>query len=253
MNLDPVALIAVYVTLAVVLRMAFPNRLTVVLFLVVFICSGTLIYRNHSVELANAWTKGKTLLVSYTGGKASTPWPPQLDQPYPLINMIDQEGKLTSLEEFRGKVVLVELIGMSCPACVALSGGDLYGGFGSTMPQPGIESIDEYVERYAGETVENPDIIFVQILLFDTNMEPTDADDAQTWAYHFRNTRERNRIVLAGSEALFGEASKAMVPGFHLLDRNLVMRADSSGLTPKQNLYEELIPKITELLGAPET
>ena len=163
--------------------------------------------------------------------------------------MIDQNGDLTSLEEFRGKVVLIEVVGMTCPACVSLSGGMLYGGYGATLPQSNLESIEEYVGRFSGESLDNPDIVFVQILLSDPNGQPTNAEDAQTWAYHFRFDREEGRVVLGGSKTLFNSESLKMVPGFHLLDRNLVLRADSCGHEPRHNLYEKLIPMIPDLLS----
>jgi hypothetical protein len=229
--------------------MLFPNKLTAVLFSVVIICSGTLIFRNHRLDLTNAWTQGRTLLATMVGVSDTTPWPPKIDLPYPGVNMIDQDGKITSIEEFRGKVVLIELIGMSFPGCVALSGGGLYGGYGETMPQDEISSIDEYVERFSGTSLDHSDIVLVQILISDPNLQPTDADDAQTWAYQFRHTREHQRVVLAGSQALFEAESVNLVPGsFHLLDRNLILRASSSGREPPHRLYDQLIPLIPELL-----
>lgn len=249
MNLDPITLIGIYMTLAVVLRLFFPNKLTAVLFVVVLICSSALFFKDHRLAIADAWTRGKGLLASTIGKSETTSWPPKLDMAYPEINMIDQNGDITSLEEFRGKVVLIEVIGMTCPACVSLSGGQLYGGYGATLPQSNLESIEEYVERFSGESLDNPDLVLIQILLSDPNGQPTNADDAQTWAYHFRLERENGRVVLGGSKALFSGESLKMVPGFHLLDRDLVLRADSCGHNPQDKLYEKLIPMIPELLG----
>lgn len=227
----------------------FPNKLTTALFVIVAICSGAIFVKNNRLQIANAWSEGQALLASFTGSTETTAWPPKLNAPYPSVNMVDQEGQLTSIEDFRGKVVLIEIVGMTCPACVALSGGSLYGGYGSTLPQSNIEPIDEYVERFSGESLDNPDIVFVQILLSDPTMQPTDSEDAQTWAYHFRMNRKEGRIVLGGSKALFSGESLSLVPGFHLLDRNSVLRADSSGTLPPDNLYEKLIPMIPDLLS----
>ena len=50
-------------------------------------------------------------------------WPPKLNEPYPDLHLVDQDGKLTRLSEFKGKIILVEPIGMPCQACQAFCGG----------------------------------------------------------------------------------------------------------------------------------
>jgi cytochrome oxidase Cu insertion factor (SCO1/SenC/PrrC family) len=41
-------------------------------------------------------------------------WPPKLNEPYPDLHLIDQTGSPTRLSDFKGKVILVEPIGMPC-------------------------------------------------------------------------------------------------------------------------------------------
>ncbi len=47
-------------------------------------------------------------------GPGSTPaWPPELGKPYPDLELVDQTGKKVRLSSFKGKVLLIEPIGMS--------------------------------------------------------------------------------------------------------------------------------------------
>ena len=70
-------------------------------------------------------------------------WPPKLNEPYPDLHLVDQDGKLTRLSEFKGKIILVEPIGMPCQACQAFCGGHHVGGFRGIRPQPSLPSIEE--------------------------------------------------------------------------------------------------------------
>ena len=47
-------------------------------------------------------------------------WPPKIAEPYPDLQLIDQTGKTVKLSSFKGKVILLEPLGMTCPACQAL-------------------------------------------------------------------------------------------------------------------------------------
>jgi hypothetical protein len=60
--------------------------------------------------------------------------------------------------------------------------------------------------------------------------------------------RSRNEIVLVGTDELATRQSFKMVPGFHLIDRDFVLRRDSSGHQPVHNLYDDLLPTMGELL-----
>ena len=46
-------------------------------------------------------------------------WPPKLNEPYPDLQLIDQEGAPTRLSDFKGRIILLEPIGMTCKACQA--------------------------------------------------------------------------------------------------------------------------------------
>lgn len=177
-------------------------------------------------------------------------WPPQLGQKYPNIKLVDQTGEVVELKKFKGKVIIVEPIGMNCPGCNAYAGGNKpgVGGYGGTRPQPGIKSFEEYLKQYGRVDLNHPDIAFVQLLLYDLKMGVPTAEDARKWAAHFGMDRKKNHIVLAGVKGLHGKAGYKMIPGFQLIDRNFVLQVDSTGHHPKHNPYQVLMPKVKEFL-----
>jgi len=48
---------------------------------------------------------------------SGTTWPPEVGEPYPDATLIDQEGNPVKLSSFKGSVLLIEPIGMTCAAC----------------------------------------------------------------------------------------------------------------------------------------
>ena len=74
------------------------------------------------------------------------------------------------------------------------------------------------------------------------------AEDVHAWAEHFGMDRAKNRIVLAGTADLLGTASYNLIPGFQLIDKDFIVRSDSTGENPSRNLYQELLPMIPKLL-----
>jgi hypothetical protein len=42
-----------------------------------------------------------------------------------------------------------------------------------------------------------------------------------------------------------------MIPGFHLIDRDFVLRSDSCGHNPKANLFTDLLPTLRKLKSEP--
>lgn len=51
------------------------------------------------------------------------------------------------------------------------------------------------------------------------------------------------------SDALATRQSYKMVPGFHLIDRDFVLRRDSSGHHPVHNLYDDLLLTMGRLVS----
>ena len=178
-------------------------------------------------------------------------WPPVVGRFYPDLALEDQTGQVTAISDLRGKVVLLEVVGMTCKACNAFSGGndESVGGFGGIRPQPGLESIDHYLQRFSGVPLDDPRLVFVQLVLYGTDgrTAPTEAD-VRAWASHFGLDRNRNQIVLTGDARFVSPETRRLIPGFHLIDRNGILRALSSNDPKHDHLFDGLLPKVKELL-----
>ncbi len=176
-------------------------------------------------------------------------WPPELNKTYPDFQLIDQEGAPTRLSEFKGKIILLEPIGMPCKACQAFSGGHERGGFQDIPSQPGLPSIEKSARRYGGFDLSDDRIVKIHLLLYGLDMRAPTAEDARAWAEHFGLERAKNEIVLAGLPSMIGDASYRMIPGLQLIDQDLVLRADSTGRSNQQHdLYRELLPRVRQML-----
>jgi hypothetical protein len=185
-------------------------------------------------------------------GRAGVTWPPQLGEPYPDLELIDQTGQPVRLSSFKGSVILIEPVGMTCPACQSFAGAHRLGSYQGVAPQEGLPSIEELMPKYArGLSLSDDRIVFVQLLLYSMSMGPPTPADARQWAEHFRVDRAKNHVVLAGAKELLGPASYEMIPGFHLVDRNFILRVDSTGHRPRHSLFSELLPMVPRLLEEP--
>lgn len=184
--------------------------------------------------------------------RADLRWPPRVGEPYPDLELIDQTGRPVRLSSFKGSVIVVEPVGMTCPACQAFSGAHRYGSVGGVVPQRGLPSIEEMFPRFTnGLSLSDERIVLVQLLLYSLSMGAPSPDDARRWAEHFRMDRAKNRVVLAGTPDLLGQASYDMIPGFQLVDRNFILRVDSTGHQPRHDLYRTLLPMVAQLLEKP--
>jgi hypothetical protein len=176
-------------------------------------------------------------------------WPPKLGQAYPEITFLNYDSQELRLSDFKGKVVLVEPVGMTCEACNAFSGGNERGGVGKIIPQGNLESLETYIARYCGGvTLDHPDVVLVQVLLYDLTMEAPDLEDATIWAQHFGFDKDPNVYVVVSKTDLRSDASFKMIPGVQLVDKNSLLRFDSTGHRPKHNLWSELLPAVPWLL-----
>jgi len=177
-------------------------------------------------------------------------WPPKFNQKYPDLTLFDHRGNITTLSKVaRGKVVLLEPLGMNCKACQAFSGGHKYGAFEGISPQADLKSIDEYLPKYArGVNIRHRSLVFVQLILYDMNMKAPSKEAIRDWARHYRLADRPNTYVLAGTPAMIGRESFQMIPGFHVIDKNFVFRGDGAGHRPKQDLWRQVIPSIPALL-----
>ncbi len=178
-----------------------------------------------------------------------TTWPPEVGEPYPDATLIDQDGNPVKLSSFKGTVLLIEPIGMTCAACQAFSGAHSYGALGGVTPQRGLPSIEELFPQFTeGLSLRDPDIQFIQILFYDMAMDAPTAQDVQDWTRQFRMERSDNYLVLAAPRSFQGRATSNMIPGFQLVDQEFVLRADSTGHSPQHDLFRELLPMVRQLL-----
>jgi hypothetical protein len=83
--------------------------------------------------------------------------------------LLNSRGERIALDSLAGKVILVEPIGMDCPACNAFAGGNRpgTGGFQGVQPQGGLPSVEELLESYAeGVSLSDDRIALVHLLLY---------------------------------------------------------------------------------------
>jgi len=178
-------------------------------------------------------------------------WPPVKGEPLPAITLPDAvSGETVDLSELRGKVLIVEPIGMKCPACNAYAGGLDRGGFRGARVQD-LPAFEDLLWDYGGvEARDEPDLVYVQLLLYDTsNRREPDMELAREWVEHFGMDAWDNALVLVGDERYVNRASYAMVPGFFLVDRDGTVVADGTGHRPVDHPYEEVLARAGELLG----
>ena len=174
---------------------------------------------------------------------------PELNKEFPDKRWINYDGQKFDFANLKGSVVLVEFIGMNCPACQAFSGAHQKGGYQGITPQGDLMSMEEYFPQYSGGiSLADERIFFVQILLYSMSMGPPDVNDAKMWAEHFGLDHRKNTYIIVSSESLIGSVSYNLIPGFALLDKKGVMRSLSAGHNPTQNLYTDFLPMVPKLL-----
>ena len=176
-------------------------------------------------------------------------WPPEVNKPFPAVKFIDHNGAPFDLDSLKGKPTLVEIVAMSCAGCQAYSGGNRVGGYGGFPAQPDLQSIDEYFTCFTGGLDLHSDKInFVQIIIYNLKLEPAGPEELAAWRKHFQFDRSPNTVVLSGGKALANQASFNMIPGFILLDKDLVVRFDATGHNPRHNVYTELLPAVRRMM-----
>ena len=204
-----------------------------------------MIYSYSESGLSNVANTNTAATASYK----PKPWPPELNHPYPDLELIDQNGETFKLSYLKGKVIIIEPIGMNCPACQAFSGANEYGAFQNNPVEKYSKSFRKIFPLYAkGLKLPSKDIIFVQLLLYDMKMGKPTPEDARNWAQHFNIFRKHNHFVAVSPHDLRGPGSFNLIPGFQLIDRNFILRIDSTGHNPKHNLYKHLIPMTPEFV-----
>jgi hypothetical protein len=216
---------------------------TMVTFVVVAVLAGVVAYKVRSLPGIGAF-----FLPEPSVAEMPFDWPAKVDAPYPDLALLDADGNARRLSEFRGKVILVELIGIPCSACQAYAGGHVVGPLGNATVQANLDSIDKYARSYGHFNLDDARVVFVQLLLFNEAMQAPSQAEARAWAEHFAVARHRNRVVLVGTAALASKQTYEMIPGFQLIDRDFVLRRDSSGHQPRHDLYRDLLPTMGRMV-----
>jgi hypothetical protein len=246
MTQDPLFLVSVNLFAAVMLRCIKPNVFSALILTVVMIASAAYLGTKQGDVILGSMYQARDLAYARFGKQPD--WPPVKDREYPDLQLRDHQGRQVRLSEFRGKVILIEPVGMSCPACVAFSGGQQFGPFRGVNPQPNLEAIENYAESFGEIRLDHPDVVFIQLLLFNQQLEAPTSEEVAAWAIHFGKASKNNCLVLGGTPALANTASQALVPGFQLIDKKFVLRIDSTGEKPADDLYRKLLPSIRKLL-----
>ena len=178
-------------------------------------------------------------------------WPPQVGAPYPDLELRTPSGDRIALSSYRGRIILIEPVGMDCPACNAFSGANRpeIGGFQGTRPQRGLPSMHEMLER-VGVSVDDDRLVIVQILFYDmTRTRPPSLALSRRWVEHFGLGAGDNEVVLVAEDTLIGPASYRMIPGFQLVDREFRLRWDATGHQPRHDLWRDLLPALKAMLA----
>lgn len=251
MAYDTMAILLGVLTGVLILRVFVPNQWTLGLFAITLVAMSAFVLENHASDVAQGWAsvhgQARTFVDKQLQPHPEHVWPPVVGQAYPDLRLIDQDGRRTSLSEFKGKVILVEPVGMPCPACIAFAGGQASGSYDGVAPQPGLGSIHDYVRRFGRVRLDRDDIVFVQIVFYSPDLTAPTTEQVRDWATHFSLNRSENEIVLAAEPYLLSAETRAMIPGFQLIDKDFVLRFDSAGHTPQHDLYQELLPAIGRL------
>lgn len=168
-----------------------------------------------------------------------TPWPPKKGEAYPDVVLQTPDGKTVRLSDHKGKVILIEPIGMSCPGCQGFLGGNTIGGFAGVTPQKGLRSIEEFAEE-RGLDLDDPNLLYVHLVLYSMKMGAPTLKDGREWAEHWGMNERKNGLVLLGDPRYINPGSYKMIPGFQLIGPDFVLEMDASGHNPVDRLYDLL-------------
>jgi hypothetical protein len=175
-------------------------------------------------------------------------WPPRDGEIFPDIELVDAAGAIHRLNEFKGRPILVEFIGMTCLACQSWSGGQ----FEHPPAQGNGFSIEKDVAQYARNlNLSDKRVWFVQVLLYNMQMQTPTSEDVARWKKRYEINRGENYFVFAPKNDLRGRASFDLIPGFQLVDHKMTVLKDATGHSPKDNLYTDLLPLFATIAGIP--
>ena len=116
-------------------------------------------------------------------------------------------------------------------------------------PQANLPSIEKLVRSYSnGATLHHSELIFIHLVLYNMDLKAPSVEEVREWAEYYELDQCENCYVLAGNPSFIGNDSYNMIPGFQLVDKNFILRKDSTGHHPTHNLFTELLPSLPKLL-----
>lgn len=186
----------------------------------------------------------KKLASEVLESQARNAWPPETGYEFPSMLFLNANGQRRSMEEFRGRMVLVEYVWMGSPVTQALSGSNQRGPFGKVPINKQFKSLEQYFPEYSGGVSIN-DVTLLQILMVDGASHEVTPETAKAWVKHF-DLEAKRRTVLIGTPALLRNEGSQLLGGFQLLDRNLVVRVDATRERSK-TLFSQLFPALPRI------
>lgn len=175
-------------------------------------------------------------------------WPPMLTQFFPDMTLVNQDGRPTKLSDYKGKIIILQFASMNCPLSQAYSGANRPGfhPLGSVFPPSNVKFFPDLMRDLTGYGLQNPGVVWMQILVYNDKGEMATPKDVRRWAKHFDLKTADKQFVLAPEKSMMSKKTKLMVPGFQLINRAFVLTSDSTGALPKDDLYSKFLPTLTQ-------
>ncbi|PCI56350.1 MAG: hypothetical protein COB36_06130 [Alphaproteobacteria bacterium] len=200
--------------------------------------------------------KMRIILATVSKGNENLPevWPAKMNVAYPDFELFDQKGEKFLLSSLEGRVIILEYIDISSPVSQAQSGSaavGVYFGAKSQELNKEAQPFSNVIKKVTNGAfmLPNDNILELKIIVYGADGAPGSRDDAEQWAQHFKIAESENVIVAVPALDMRSEESQSLVRGFQLLDKNLILRVDSSGVMPKHNLEMTLVPLVPKLIN----
>ncbi|PCJ97280.1 MAG: hypothetical protein COA45_10090 [Zetaproteobacteria bacterium] len=241
-------------TLSVMIRGLFGSLMVLMFFAFVSIEAN----KKPDVEIARILEEQKKLriiLATKSKGNENLPkiWPPKMNSVYPELELYDQAGKKFLLSSLSGRVIVLEYIDIASPTSQAQSGSATFGVYYGAKTQEIDKQAQPFSKVISKVTngafqLPNDNVYELKIIIYGADGAAGSRDDAELWAEHFKLNESANVIVAVPSKDMRSDESQSLIRGFQLLDRNMILRVDSSGIMPKHNLQMTLAPLIPKLI-----
>jgi hypothetical protein len=219
-----------------------PLRIVFRAVLVGALAVGLLYLWSRAGYLKKAWIESPSRMAALAAVPNTTPgWPPVEGQPFPEVPLVDHLGRPFSMASLRGRPVLVELVSMTCAGCQAWSGGGERGAFDGLASQEGLPPIERTFGEWTGHELHGGELSFVQLVVYDTALEPPTPEALAAWRDHFGLVGDHTRVVTGGA-GLANVESMRRIPGFLWLDADGTVVVDAAGPASPHDLYDDLLP-----------